>query len=413
MGRHAVLDPEPGGAAGIVAGGRVDGGADHRGDQKAVAHLAHQVGRALRALGQGDVADRGRGRRGRAAAGRGGRGQAELAAGGKVEGPALKDAVPDDGAGRGGQALGVEGARGRAAAAQRILDQVDARGQHRLAEKVARPGGAAGDGAARDRGQQVRDQRGSDAFVEQDREAPGRRAPGAGAGQRAFCGQPADLGGGQEVGGEDAAVAVMVALHRAALAGDGGDVEPVAGAFVAAGEAVAGSQVDLAAGIAGAGAVGAGDAGDGAGGGLGLARGGFQCGRRGFRGRVGQFEPRGVPVAGQLRRVGKADEGILGRLAGHGDGPFGHRRHGRGAGVRGRDAGLAPADQDAQPDLGAFCALGLLEPALAHADRDRGRHDRHGIGGLGPGGPGCVEQRGGEGGGVVGHSGLRQRLRPR
>ena len=40
----------------------------------------------MRALGQGDIGDRGRGRRGRAAAGRGGRGQAELAPGGKVEG---------------------------------------------------------------------------------------------------------------------------------------------------------------------------------------------------------------------------------------------------------------------------------------------------------------------------------------
>ena len=139
-GRHdrAVLDPEAAGAAGVVAGRRVDRGADQRGHDQPGAHLGD---RARRGSAPPWVSARlpagGARRRRGAAAGVAGALQAELAGGGEVEGPAHEHAVGDQRPARHRQPLGVEGARAGDAGARGILDQVEAGRQHRLAR--ARP----------------------------------------------------------------------------------------------------------------------------------------------------------------------------------------------------------------------------------------------------------------------------------
>ena len=45
---------------------------------------------------------------------------------------------------------------------------------------------------------------------------------------------------------------------------------------------------------------------------------------------------------------------VFGGFAGHGDGAFGHGGQRFGAGVRGRDIGLPPAQQHPQPDVGGL-----------------------------------------------------------
>ncbi len=59
VGDLAILNPKARGPARIIAGIWVDGGADQPSDQQAGAHAGNQVIAALRALGEGRIADGG------------------------------------------------------------------------------------------------------------------------------------------------------------------------------------------------------------------------------------------------------------------------------------------------------------------------------------------------------------------
>ena len=118
---RAVLDPEAAGAARVVAGGRVDRGADQRGDEQARCPSRRAASsRRDRALGQREVAGR-RARRRRGAARRRCRCSRSPSwrRGGEIERPARQHAVLDERPARHRQALAVEGPRAadRAAAA--------------------------------------------------------------------------------------------------------------------------------------------------------------------------------------------------------------------------------------------------------------------------------------------------------
>ena len=129
---------------------------------------------------------------------------------------------------------------------------------------------------------------------------------------------------------------------------------------------------------------------------LGGERGGLQRLGAGHRLGVDEVERGDVPVAGEHRRIGEAAAGVLGRLARHGDGALGHRRDGLGPGVARRDAGLAAADQHAQPEVDALGALGLLERAAPDLDRQAVAGDGDRIGGVGAGGAAGLDQPLGE-----------------
>ena len=101
--------------------------------------------------------------------------------------------------------------------------------------------------------------------------------------------------------------------------------------------------------------------------------------------RIDQIEGGDIPGAGKLRRVGQPEAFILGRLARHGGGTFGHFGNGAVGNVRGRDTGLPLTDQHAQPDLHPLRPLGLFQPAAPHIDGDRCPVHGNRIGPIRPG----------------------------
>ena len=128
-------------------------------------------------------------------------------------------------------------------------------------------------------------------------------------------------------------------------------------------------------------------------GGLGAAGILFQmCGVRVRRG-IGQLQPTVIAHHRKITRVGKAKRRILWRLAGHGDGAFGHLGDGAVRKVRGRHRRLALADQNPQADLDAFGPLGLFQCAMAHIDRDRCSIHRHRVGLGRTRTPRCIQKR--------------------
>ena len=84
----------------------------------------------------------------------------------------------------------------------------------------------------------------------------------------------------------------------------------------------------------------------------------------------------------QQRRVGEAGVGVLGRDARHRDRALGERVRAIALHVVGRDDRLPPADQHAQAHVVAFGALGFLDLAVAHLDRERDRAHRDRVGGV-------------------------------
>ena len=144
-----------------------------------------------------------------------------------------------------------------------------------------------------------------------------------------------------------------------------------------------------------------GDTGDGQRRGLGTGGHVLQCLGAGRVRRVHEVERLDIPVPRQLVGIGQARMRILGRLARHRHGPFGHGPQRVGAGVAGRDAGLPPSDQDAQADLDPFGAFGMFQPALQDVDRDGTAVDRQRIGRVGAGGTRRVKQRFGQVGQVL------------
>src|SRR3954469_11764518 len=93
IGDLAVLDPEAGGAAAVVAGDAVDAGTDQVGDVKTLLDVGNQLPRRHAARLEVQVVGAGR-RRGRhAAVGVAGGGHAEFARGGAVEQPRSQHAL--------------------------------------------------------------------------------------------------------------------------------------------------------------------------------------------------------------------------------------------------------------------------------------------------------------------------------
>src|SRR5262245_6067084 len=122
IGDGAVLDPEAGGAAAVIAGDAVDAHADELGHQKPAPHVAEQRLGAAAGGRESDIGRLRRGRSGGAAAGMAGAGQAELAGGMLVEQPADEAALGNDRGGAGCPALGVERLRGKAATNGGVVD---------------------------------------------------------------------------------------------------------------------------------------------------------------------------------------------------------------------------------------------------------------------------------------------------
>ncbi len=379
----AVLDPEAAGAAGIVAGGRIDRGADQRGHQQSGAHLGEKRRARHSALRQREV-PRGRARRRRGAAHRvAGAGQPELPRGGEIERPAGQHAVLDQHAPGDRQPLAVERPRAADPRPQRILDEIDPGRQHPLAQRVLEPARAARDRAAVDRLHQVPDQPGGDPLVVEHRKGPGRRLAGAGPRRGALAGEPADLRRVRQVGPVHPALEGIVALHRGAFAADRhrldrmpGPAEPPEKPLVAAkcirpaDQLAPAASILLTPGTASAAA---------------SASSAAACSSAARRQRraVLQIERRRVPVARQLAGLGEPAPAVLRRLARHRHRALGHRGDRRGADVARRDAGLLPADQHPEPEVDPLGALGLLQRAVADLDRQAVARDRDRVRRLG------------------------------
>ena len=93
------------------------------------------------------------------------------------------------------------------------------------------------------------------------------------------------------------------------------------------------------------------------------------------RGRVVEFQRRKIPRARDLPFISQSDMRVNRGFAGHGNGALGQCGNRGIRDVRGRNAGLPPADQHAKADIGAFGPLGLFQ--LARPNVDRQRRARH------------------------------------
>src|SRR3954470_14303949 len=114
IGDLAVLDPEAGGAAAVIAGHAVDAGADQVGDVKALLDIGDQLGRRRLAGLEMQIVGSRRRRRRHAAVRVAGGGKAKLARGRAVEQPRSQHALIDDGELFYLDALGIEGLRTQA-----------------------------------------------------------------------------------------------------------------------------------------------------------------------------------------------------------------------------------------------------------------------------------------------------------
>src|SRR5262245_21207211 len=150
IGELAVLDPEAGGAAAVIAGHQVDAHANEIGDIKAFLDVSDQRIRRDAARLEVKIGRARSGRRRYAALRMSGRALAKLARGGAVEQPGLELAIVHDREARAGDALGVELARAQATPAQRIIDDPDAGRENFFAQLVLQEARLARDGAAAD-----------------------------------------------------------------------------------------------------------------------------------------------------------------------------------------------------------------------------------------------------------------------
>ena len=115
------------------------------------------------------------------------------------------------------------------------------------------------------------------------------------------------------------------------------------------------------------------------------------CGFR-LAARIFQFQRSQVPSLGQLRRIGEACKGVLGRFLGHGYCAFSHRFNGFRAHVGGGDQRLALAHEHPQAQVSAFGPLRMLQLAGPHFDAERAALGSHGIGGIRAGLAGGINQ---------------------
>src|SRR6201999_2947114 len=132
----AVLDPEAGGAAAVVAGHHVDAATDQIGDVETVLDVDDEFVRHERARFEMQVARAWRRPRRDATAGVAGGLEPEFARRGAIENPRAQYPVIDQRQLLAGDAFAVEGMRAQAALAQRIVDDADAVGEQLLAHLV-------------------------------------------------------------------------------------------------------------------------------------------------------------------------------------------------------------------------------------------------------------------------------------
>ena len=166
----AILDPEAGGAARIVAGHRVDALPHHLGDQQAGTEPPQQRLRVEHAALDHEVVH---------AAGVARRHQAELARGIGVEQVTAEHAVDHELAIARRDALAVEGRRAERARQVRTLGQRHPVGEHLFALRVEQEAAAAILRRASDRAGEVPDQPASELGREQDRRLTRRELAGA------------------------------------------------------------------------------------------------------------------------------------------------------------------------------------------------------------------------------------------
>ena len=125
----AVLDPEAGSAAAVIAGHHAGAAADQVGDIEAILDVGDQFVRRGGARLEVQIGCAGRRRRRYAALSMTGGGQAEFARGAAVEQPGHQHAVIDQSEFFAGDAFAVERMRAQAAHAQRVVDDANAVGE--------------------------------------------------------------------------------------------------------------------------------------------------------------------------------------------------------------------------------------------------------------------------------------------
>jgi len=86
----------------------------------------------------------------------------------------------------------------------------------------------------------------------------------------------------------------------------------------------------------------------------------------------------------QLRRVGKANGGVLGGFFGHGNGTFGHHRNRRLTYVGRRNTGLTLANHDPQTDINPVSAFRMFKLTAQYINRNGRPIHRKRIGRIGP-----------------------------
>src|SRR3954465_7984394 len=188
----AVLDPEAGGAATVIAGDAVDTRADQIGDVETLLDVGDQLGRRRRAGFKVQIIRPRRRRGGDAAMGVAGGGETELTRGGAIERPRRQHAFVDQRDLLHGDAFGTERLRAQAAFAQGIVDDADVLGEQLLAELVLQEAGLARDRSAIDGADDMTDQRARDARIEHHRHLAGLDLARIGAGHGALARGTAD-----------------------------------------------------------------------------------------------------------------------------------------------------------------------------------------------------------------------------
>ena len=206
----------------------------------------------------------------------------------------------------------------------------------------------------------------------------------------------ADGGGGSQIAGMPRGGMVVIALHAGAFARQHGDADGMAGAGITAKKAGRGGQRDGIARIGGAAAFRIGDTGNRQAGAFRVAGPADQ----GFGRRLDRiFQIEGGNVARQQVCRRQAGEFVLRRQARHRQGAAGQGGNGIGGKIGGGDKGDPLADENAQAQIVAFAAFDIFQIAQPVGDAGGELFHQQGVGGVGAGLFGGVEQ------------GLKQNLR--
>src|SRR4029079_6548929 len=157
-GRFAILDPEAGRAAAVIAGDLVDAHADQTGHIEPVAEIGNQYAWACRTRLTIEVGGARRRSRGYPALGMAGGDKVQFARGRAVKQPCRQHAVIDQRQLTAGDTFTIERPRTLSAPAQRIINDANARTEQALVALVLENARLARDGAAIDRRGEMPDQ---------------------------------------------------------------------------------------------------------------------------------------------------------------------------------------------------------------------------------------------------------------